>query len=195
MSESPLLDQLVAALCCMPGIGRKSAQRIAWHLLQQGRDAARHLAELLSKAMDEIGYCRQCATYSEHDLCHICRNSQRESNVVCVVESPADLYAIEETGYRGHYFVLHGLLSPLDRIGPEELGLDRLEQRMKDVDEVILAVGSTVEGNVTAHFISDMAHSWNARVTRIAQGVPMGGELEYIGKDTIMHALASRKEI
>ena len=197
MADSPLLDQLVDALCCMPGIGRKSAQRIAFHLLERNRDGAKKMSRLLEEAMEKIGHCKQCRTFTENELCHICSNPKRDDSLLCVVESPADVAAIEQTDYRGKYFVLMGHLSPLDGIGPEEIGLNILKQRLEqgEIKEVILATNTTVEGEATAHFINDMVIARGLKATRIAHGVPMGGELEYVNATTITHALAGRKAL
>lgn len=197
MSESSYLDALVDALRCMPGIGKKSAQRIAYHLLQRNRDGARQLATALNNAMDHISHCQRCRTFSETEICHLCASSRRDRSLLCIVENPSDVYAIEEAEYKGLYFVLMGHLSPLDGIGPEELGLDRLATILDEgeIREVILATNSTVEGEATAHFISEMVRKRNLRATRIAHGIPMGGELEYVGTSTILHALAGRREI
>lgn len=181
----------------MPGIGRKSAQRIAWQLLQRDREGGRHLAGIMAQAMERIGHCRQCRTFSEQECCAICRNPDRDVRMICVVESPADVYAMEQTQYRGTYFVLLGHLSPLDGIGPEALGLEHLEARLRQglCKELILATNTTVEGEATAHFITGLAHREGVRVTRIARGVPMGGELEYSGSDTLARALSERSEV
>jgi len=197
MTDSPLLDQRVDALCCMPGIGRKSAQRIAFHLLERNRDGAKKMSRLLEEAMEKIGHCKQCRTFTENELCHICSNPKRDDSLLCVVESPADVAAIEQTDYRGKYFVLMGHLSPLDGIGPEEIGLNILKQRLEqgEIKEVILATNTTVEGEATAHFINDMVVARGLKATRIAHGVPMGGELEYVNATTITHALAGRKAL
>ncbi len=197
MSASPLLLELVEALRCMPGIGRKSAQRITYHLLQRNRDGARKLSRALLDAVDNIGHCERCRTFSEDRICALCQSSKRDNSLLCIVESPADVYVVEESGFRGLYFVLMGHLSPLDGIGPEDLGLDTLEQLLAEgeVGEVILATGTTVEGEATAHFISEMVHKKNLRVSRIAHGVPMGGELEYVDSSTMSHAIAGRREL
>lgn len=181
----------------MPGIGRKSAQRIAYHLLQRNRDGARQLARLLQSAMDRIGHCERCRTFSENPICELCQASKRDRSLLCVVESPADVYVVEEAGYPGLYFVLMGHLSPLDGVGPAELGLDRLEALLDEgeIEEVILATGTTVEGEATSHFISEMVHKRSLRVSRIAHGVPMGGDLEYVDSSTLSYALAGRREI
>lgn len=197
MSESSYLEKLVEALRCMPGIGRKSAQRIAYHLLQRNRDGARHLAKVMAEAMDKVGYCKRCRTFSDTEICSLCSSDKRDRSMLCVVENPADVYAIEEADYNGLYFVLMGHLSPLDGIGPGELELDKLEALLDqgDIREVILATNTTVEGEATAHFISEMVKKRNLRATRIAHGIPMGGELEYVGSNTILRAFAGRQEL
>ena len=203
-AEPPRLNALVQALCRLPGIGRKSAQRISYHLLQRDRDGAKSLAAALSDAMDHIGSCRRCRNFSESPLCDLCLSDKRDSSLLCIVESPADVFAMEEAGYKGKYFVLMGRLSPLDGIGPQELGLDKLAARLEgapgaggggEVREVILATNSTMEGEATAHFINGIVQRHGLRVTRIAHGVPLGGELEYIDSNTLSHALAGRREI
>lgn len=178
----------------MPGIGRKSAQRISYHLLQRNRKGAINLGRVLQEAMDKIGHCKTCRTFSEKDLCDFCASERRERSLLCIVESPADVYAIEEAHYRGLYFVLMGHLSPLDGIGPDDLGMDQLNTLLAngEVQEVILATGTTVEGEATAHYISEMVRKLNIKVTRIAHGIPMGGELEYIDSNTLSYALAGR---
>lgn len=197
MIGSPLLRELVESLRCMPGVGPRSAQRIAFHLLERDREGALRLAGCLQRAMQEIGRCRQCRTFTESDVCEICANDRREQSLLCVVETPADIAAVEgATDYSGLYFVLMGHLSPLDGIGPAELGLDRLEERFADgrVNEVILATNPTVEGEATAHYIRERAGAFGLRVTRIAHGVPLGGELEYVDGGTLSHAFAGRLE-
>ena len=197
MSESALLLELIDALRCMPGIGKKSAQRITYHLLQRNRDGARKLSRALLEAMDNIGHCERCRTFSEDRICTLCQSHKRERSLLCIVESPADVYVVEEAGFRGSYFVLMGHLSPLDGIGPDDLGLNKLEQLLAEgeVEEVILATSTTVEGEATAHFISELIHKRNLRVSRIAHGVPMGGELEYVDSSTLSHAIAGRREL
>ncbi len=197
MSESALLLELIDALRCMPGIGKKSAQRITYHLLQRNRDGARTLSRALLEAMDNIGHCERCRTFSEDRICTLCQSHKRERSLLCIVESPADVYVVEEAGFRGSYFVLMGHLSPLDGIGPDDLGLNKLEQLLAEgeVEEVILATSTTVEGEATAHFISELVHKRNLRVSRIAHGVPMGGELEYVDSSTLSHAIAGRREL
>src|SRR5690606_24504543 len=176
MAQTPLITRLIEALRCLPGVGPKSAQRMAYHLLERDREGGRHLAESLIEAMEKVGHCRSCRTLSETELCPMCASSSRDRSVLCVVESPADVTAIEQaTGYRGLYFVLMGHLSPLDGIGPEELRLDLLEQRLDEgeIKEVILATNPTVEGEATAHFIAEMARARGLRATRIAHGAPL----------------------
>ena len=196
MSYSPLLVQLIDALRCMPGIGRKSAQRIAFHLLERDRDGASQLSVALSQAVQGIGHCERCRMLSEHELCAICSASGRDATQLCIVESPADVMAIEEaTGYRGNYFVLMGHLSPLDGIGPQELGLSVLEQRLSEggIEELIIATNPTVEGDATAHYLADLAERRNVKASRIAHGVPLGGELEYVDGGTLSHAFYGRR--
>ncbi len=198
MSGSPLLQNLVDALRCLPGVGPKSAQRMAYHLLQREREGGRRLARALMDAMDRIGHCRVCRTLSELDVCGICASDKRDRSLLCVVESPVDLSAIEQSAsYAGLYFVLMGHLSPLDGIGPSEIGLDLLDQRLSagEVQELILATNPTVEGEATAHYISEMALAKGVRATRIAHGVPLGGELEYVDSGTLSHAFAGRQEV
>jgi len=198
MVGSPLLRELVEALRCMPGVGPRSAQRIAFHLLERDRAGAMQLAGCLQRAMEEIGRCRECRTFSEAEVCEICASNRRERSLLCIVETPADIAAVEQsTGYQGLYFVLMGHLSPLDGIGPEELGFDRLEERLGggEVKEVILATNPTVEGEATAQYIRERARARGLRVTRIAHGVPLGGELEYVDGGTLSHAFAGRMEL
>ena len=181
----------------MPGIGRKSAQRIAYHLLQRDREGAGKMAQALQEAVQHIGHCGRCRNFSETPLCDYCSSQRRDRSLLCVVEGPADVLAVDEAGFNGVYFVLMGHLSPLDGIGPEELQLDKLAALLDEgeVQEVILATNSTVEGEATAHFISEMVRTRDKRVTRIAHGVPMGGELEYVDSGTLSEALAGRREL
>lgn len=198
MSFSPLLVRMIDALRCMPGVGRKSAQRIAFHLLERDRDGAARLAQALSDAVAGIGHCSRCRMFSENDLCSICSSSGRDETQLCVVESPADVMAVEDaTGYRGHYFVLMGHLSPLDGIGPGQLGLDKLERRLETepFQELIIATNPTVEGDATAHYLSEMAARHSVPASRIAHGVPLGGELEYIDGGTLSHAFFGRRVV
>jgi recombination protein RecR len=195
--EQSLLEKLVEALRCMPGVGRKSAQRIAHYLLQRDRDGAKYLSELMADAMERIGNCKRCRNFTENEFCHICMDKKRDDSIICVVENPSDVDAIEEANFRGIYFVLLGHLSPLDGIGPDDIGLDQFETLLgnKDLKEVILATNTTVEGEATAHYISEIVKVRNLKVTRIAHGVPMGGELEFVNSMTIIHALDDRKVI
>lgn len=198
MSYSPLLVRLIDALRCMPGIGQKSAQRIAFQLLERDREGATNLSSALADAAAGIGHCRRCRMFTEHELCSICSASGRDESQLCVVESPADVMAIEDaTGFRGLYFVLMGHLSPLDGIGPEELGLSDLESRFAEgvAAEIIIATNPTVEGDATAHYLSDMAARHHIQASRIAHGVPLGGELEYVDGGTLSHAFYGRRVI
>jgi recombination protein RecR len=198
MIGSPLLRELVEALRCMPGVGPRSAQRIAFHLLERDRPGGLHLADRLRAAMEGIGRCEDCRTFTEAERCELCAGSSRDRSLLCVVETPADIAAVEQsTAYNGLYFVLMGHLSPLDGIGPEELGLDRLEARFEggEVAETILATNPTVEGEATAQYVSERAKAHGLRVTRIAHGVPLGGELEYVDGGTLSHAFTGRLEV
>ncbi len=195
MKYPPALAQLIDALRCLPGVGPKSAQRMALHLLERERDAATKLSHAITVALDGIGHCQRCRMLAERGLCEVCGASGRDSTLLCVVESPADVLAIEQSGsFRGFYFVLMGHLSPLDGIGPAELGIDLLEARFADPElkEVILATNPTVEGDATAHFVAELATRRKLRVSRIAHGVPIGGELEYVDGGTLAHAIAGR---
>lgn len=197
MSFSPLIVQLMDSLQCLPGVGPKTAQRMMLHLLEHGRDDARKLAIALKQAADGVGHCQHCRTLTEKDICDICSDSNRDRQLVCVVETPADVFAIEQTGgFKGHYFVLMGHLSPIDGIGPEEIGVDQLlaQAECDRVQEIILATNPTVEGEATAHYIAASLRRLGIKVTRIAHGVPLGGELEYIDGGTLMHAFAGRRE-
>lgn len=198
MPPTGALDQLMRALRCLPGVGPKSAQRMAFHLLQRDRAGARHLAESLLSALDRIGHCGRCRTLTEGPICPVCANPQRDQSLLCVVETPAEVYAIDQasTGFKGVFFVLNGRLSPLDGIGPDELRLDVLEQRFKsgEVKEAILATNATVEGEATAHYIHGLARNNGVRTTRIAYGLPCGGELEYVDGATLAHAFSGRRE-
>lgn len=195
MSFSPLVDRLLEALRVLPGVGPKTAQRMALHLLERDRDGGRRLTAVLGQALEEVGCCRRCRTLTEEEICALCTSPRRDESVLCVVESPADMLAIEDAGgYRGHYFVLHGHLSPLDGIGPEDIGLDQLEIRLDEggVEEVILATNPTVEGEATAHYIAEQLHERGMRLSRLAYGVPMGGELEYVDGGTLSRAFNGR---
>lgn len=198
MSFSPLLQQLISALRCLPGVGPKSAQRMAFHLLERDKDGALSLADALQKAVDEIGHCSQCRTLSETELCDICNSQSRDESMLCVLESPVDVLAVEQTGgFNGLYFVLSGHLSPIDGVGPEDLGIDLLLERLKsaNVKELILATNPTVEGEATAHFIAAQVNDLDIKVSRIAHGVPVGGELEFVDGGTLAHALAGRRSL
>jgi len=198
MQKKGLLGQLIQNLCCLPGVGPKTAQRMAFYLLQRDRNGAKMLAETLLSAIDNIGHCQQCRTLTEDALCEICADSSRDNSLICIVESPADVWIIDQaTVFKGRYFVLHGRLSPLDGIGPDELGLDLLEQRLATgtIKELILATNSTLEGEATAYFIGEIARKHQVQASRIAHGVPMGGELEFIDSGTLSHAFKGRKEI
>ena len=195
---SPLIDELIQALRCLPGVGPKSAQRMALHLLERDREGALTLASALQAAVEQVGHCQRCRTFCETELCRICRDGSRDQGLLCVVETPADLMAIEQAGlFRGVYFVLMGHLSPIDGIGPEDIGMDLLAERFRsgDVEEVILATGTTVEGEATAHYIFDLARGNQVSVSRIAHGVPLGGELEYVDSNTISLAFSGRKRL
>lgn len=195
MSAEALLDRLIQALRCLPGVGAKSAQRMAYHLLEREREGGLRLADALAEAMNRVGHCQQCRDFSESPVCPICLSASRDRQLLCAVETPADRLAIEQaTGYRGLYFVLQGRLSPLDGVGPAELGLDRLDARLAEgeVRELIIATNPTVEGEATAHYLAQMARQWQVKPTRLAHGVPLGGELEYIDRGTLAHAFGSR---
>lgn len=186
------------ALRCLPGVGPKSAQRMALHLLERNREGGVHLASVLEAAMERIGRCTSCRNLTEDELCSICANQQRDRSLLCIVESPSDVMAIEQaTAYRGRYFVLMGRLSPLDGIGPAELGLDQLAERLTSDPpaELIIATNPTVEGEATAFYLQRMAQKQDIRVSRIAHGVPLGGELEFTDQSTIAHAFSSRLSV
>ena len=198
MSFSPLLIRLIDTLRCMPGVGRKSAQRIAFYLLERDRSGAEKLSDALADAAKNIGHCIRCRMLTEHEICNICSLVGRDESQLCVVESPADVVAVEDaTGYRGLYFVLMGHLSPLDGIGPDELGISVLEDRLagRKVNELIIATNPTVEGDATAHFLADLAGKYDVQASRIAHGVPLGGELEYVDGGTLSHAFFGRRVV
>lgn len=195
---SPLLHQLIEALKCLPGVGQKSAQRMAFHLLQRDRRGAERLAARLAEAAASIGNCERCRMLTEERICRFCASPRRDDSQICVLETPADLLAIEQAGvYRGRYFVLMGHLSPIDGIGPKELGLELLEARLREggLEEAVLATSVTVEGDATAHLLAQLARRHGVRATRIAYGVPVGGELEYIDSGTISRAFTGRLNI
>jgi len=198
VSERPLLTQLIDALRCLPGVGPKSAQRIAFHLLERDREGGVRLAHVMADAMTRIRRCNHCRTLTEQDLCALCANPNRDGQVLCVVEQPSEILAIEQaTDFRGRYFVLGGRLSPLDGIGPRELGLDQLDERLEGraVREIILAISPTVEGSATAHLIAESAARYGVNLTRIAHGVPLGGELESIDGGTLALAFKGRQQV
>ena len=198
MSASPLLDELIEASRVLPGVGAKTAQRMAHHLLERNREGGRRLAARIGEAMQRIGNCTRCRNFTEEDVCALCRNASRDAQLLCVVEAPADQAAIEQaTGYRGGYFVLLGRLSPLDGLGPRELGMDLLSVRLGEgeVKELIIATNPTVEGEATAHYLAQLARRHGVRPSRLAHGVPLGGELEFIDRGTLAHAFGSRHEI
>ncbi|SHH27032.1 recombination mediator RecR [Ferrimonas marina] len=199
MKFSPLVDDLIKALQCLPGVGPRSAQRMAFQLLERDRQGGSALGQAMTQAMSEVGHCRSCRTFTEQELCQICANPKRaESGQLCVVESPADLLAIESAGqYGGRYFVLMGHLSPLDGIGPDDIGLDTLDGMMADGQwqEVILATNPTVEGDATAQYIAEMARDRGIEISRIAHGVPVGGELEYVDGTTLALSFSGRRKI
>jgi recombination protein RecR len=198
VGSEPLLDRLIEALRCLPGVGPKSAQRMALHLLERDREGGRHLSAVLDTAMERIGRCRQCRNLTEDEVCAICANPQRDASLMCIVESPSDVIAIEQaTGYQGRYFVLMGRLSPLDGVGPADLGLDGLAERLatEPPAEMIIATNPTVEGEATAYYLQRMAQKQGIAVSRIAHGVPLGGELEFTDQSTIAHAFTSRQTV
>jgi recombination protein RecR len=196
VKHAPLVDQLIHAFTCLPGVGPRSAQRMAYALLDRGREEGRRLGDALHAAMDGVQHCQRCRNYAEEELCPVCSDPKRDSALVCIVATPADVLAFEQSGeYRGQYFVLMGELSPLDGVGPRELGLDVLEQRLKqgEINELILATGTTVEGEATAHYVLDLAQEAGVTVSRIAQGVPMDGDLEFVDGATLAQALRGRR--
>jgi len=198
MSFSPLIDQLIDALRCLPSVGPKSAQRMALHLLERDREGGTQLAQALQQSMAGVKRCHLCRTLTEQPECRICASSKRERTQICVVETPADVLAVEQAGnYQGLYFVLLGHLSPIDGIGPSDIGIDHLLQRVIDehVEEVILATNPTVEGEATAYYITEQLRPMGVLVSRIAHGVPLGGELEYVDSGTLSHAFSGRKAI
>lgn len=197
MNPSPLLSELISALQFLPGIGPKSAQRIAFHLLEQHRDKARRLADVLARAADQIGQCASCRTFCESEICELCRSANRDPALICVVESPLDVASIEQAAdFRGRYFVLMGRLSPIDGVTPAAIGIPELEKRLAagGVMEMIVATSTTMEGEATAHYLKDVARRHGVRATRIAHGVPVGGELEFVDGSTLSHAIASRRD-
>jgi len=197
MSSSPSLVELVTALTCLPGVGQKSAQRMALHLIERDQKGASRLANAMLGALEKVGHCKQCRNFSDTDICEICSSHKRNSSTLCVVETPADVLAIESSGaFQGTYYVLLGRLSPLDGIGPGQLGLDELENYLADgsVEEIILATSATVEGDITAQFVADIARKTNIRTSRLARGIPLGGELEYVDSGTLSRAFSGRQQ-
>ncbi len=198
MSSSALIEELIEAFRCLPGVGQKSAQRMTMHLLERNRQGGRRLSEVLADALERVGNCRQCRNLSEQPVCGICANPARDRKLCCVVESPADVLAIEQAGtYRGLYFVLMGHLSPIDGIGPEQLGIGLLVQRALEqgFEELILACNATVEGDATAWYIAEQLRGAEVAVSRIAHGVPVGGELEFADGGTLAHAFSGRRDM
>lgn len=198
MSTSPLLNELITALCCLPGVGPKSAQRMAFQLLEHKRDSGLTLSKTLKDALDNIGHCNTCRTFCEHPMCGICSNQHRNQQLLCIVETPADAWAIEQTQiFNGLYFILMGHLSPIDGIGPDDIGMDQLKQRFQEntINEIILATNPTVEGEATAYYIVQLAKQYKIQASRIAHGVPLGGELEYIDGGTLAHAFTGRTQM
>lgn len=196
--SSPSLDQLITALKCLPGVGQKSAQRMALHLLEHDQDGARKIAASISNALDTVRHCQRCRNFSDVDVCQICSDEERDQDLLCVVETPADVLAVESSAaYRGRYFVLLGRLSPLDGYGPGQLGLDELEQQLDGgkISEVILATSATVEGDITAQYIADFAGRHGVNSSRLARGIPLGGELEFVDSGTLSRALSGRQRI
>lgn len=195
MSFSPLVERLMDSLRILPGVGPKTAQRMALHLLERERSGGQRLTEVLGLALEQVGYCQRCRTLTEEELCTLCADPRRDDSLLCVVESPADQLAIEDAGgFRGRYFVLHGHLSPLDGIGPEDVGIEQLETHIAQggIQEVVLATNPTVEGEATAHYIAMLLASSGIKLSRLAYGVPMGGELEYVDGGTLSRAFNGR---
>jgi len=198
LSQSDLLTQLIDALRCLPGVGQKSAQRMAYHVLERNREGGLRLANTLQESMQRITHCKLCRDFTELEICMICASESRDHSLLCIVETPADRLVIEQaTGFRGFYFILQGRLSPLDGIGPRELGLDKLAERMAEgkIVEMIIATNPTVEGEATAHYLAQLARQFEVKPTRLAHGVPIGGELEYVDRGTLAHAFGSRTHL
>lgn len=198
MNSSPLIDQLIEAFRCLPGVGPKSAQRMTLHLLERNRAGGKKLSESLTTALNEVGNCIHCRTLTEEESCRICASASRNHQLCCVVESPADVFAIEQSGsFRGVYFVLMGHLSPIDGIGPDQLGIGQLLDKVArdGVEEVIIACNPNVEGDATAYYIAEQLKNTAVQVSRIAHGVPVGGELEFVDGSTLTHAFAGRKSM
>jgi len=197
MSFSPLIRQLIDAFRVLPGVGQKTAQRMALQLLERDRSGGQRLAQALTQAMDGVGYCRECRSLSEEDVCHLCSDQRRDESLLCIVQGPMDVYAVEQTGYRGRYFVLKGHLSPLDGLGPENIGIPELIGRINKghFSEVILATNPTVEGEATAHYIAQILADKQLVISRLAHGMPLGGELEMVDGGTLSHAFSGRRPI
>ena len=198
MKTPSSLEELIAALRCLPGVGPKSAQRMAYHLLQRDRPGAERLGSALSQVLAKIRHCEKCNSFSEDVVCELCRSPRRDASLLCVVESPGDLLMMEQAQcYQGLYFVLMGALSPLDGVGPRDIHLDRLVRRAADgsVREVILATNFTVEGEATAHYVAELLRQRGLKVSRIARGLPVGGELEHVDSGTLAQAVIERREI
>jgi len=198
MSNNTILSDLVDSLKCLPGVGPKSALRLAYHLLQRDRLGANQLSKTISKALEKLNACDFCNNFTESKTCSLCESTSRDDSLLCIVEMPTDLLMMEQTqSFKGHYYVLMGRLSPLDGIGPKELNLSKLIDRIKksDFKEIIIATNFTSEGNATAQYIKDILKNTNFKVTRIARGLPMGGEIEYVDSGTLAQALEDRKNI
>ena len=197
MSSSPTLDELITALTCLPGVGQKSAQRMALYLIERDQSGAKRIAQATLNALEKVRHCDRCRNFADASLCEICSSGKRSTATLCIVETPADVLAIEASGaYQGLYFVLLGRLSPLDGIGPDQLGVEIFESRLQagGVEEVILATSATVEGDITARFIADIARKFSINTSRLARGIPLGGELEFVDGGTLSRALAGRQK-
>jgi recombination protein RecR len=195
---SSSLDELIQSLGCLPGVGRKSAQRMALHLLERDQAGARRIADALNGALANVRHCRRCRNFCDSEICEICSDAERDQGAICVVEAPADVIAVESSGaFGGRYFVLMGKLSPLDGYGPDEIGLEQLEQQLGegDIHELILATSATVEGDITAQYIADVAAGHDVASSRLARGIPLGGELEFVDSGTLSRALQGRQQI
>ena len=197
MNDTSIINQLTEAFRCLPGVGQKTAQRMVLHLLERNREGGKRLALKMAEAMEVVGHCKLCRNLTEMDVCDLCSNTGRDASLLCVVETPADVLAIEQSAsYRGYYFVLMGNLSPIDGIGPDEIGVSELLERLGDsVEEIILAMSSTIEGEATAHYITEVARPSKVKISRIARGIPLGGELEFVDGGTLTHALQGRKPV
>lgn len=197
-TNKPLLELFIESLRCLPGIGPKSAQRMAYHLLQHKRQQGLHLAQVINQALTDIAHCQQCNNFSEQAICHLCSDDSRDAKQLCIVENPSDITAIEQSrGFKGHYFVLMGCLSPLDGIGPNEIGIDKLLSvlQSKSINEIIFALNPSVEGEATLYYLSQMISSYNIKLSQLAHGVPIGSELEYLDCSTIRQAIEQRNAV